>query len=113
LPATVNREIACFKTIFSKALKNGKAEHNPVVGIKQLKENNERDRLISLDEFTPLLVHCPAHLKPIVKLAYHTGMRKSEILKPDLGKDGFKRGVYPAGSRGYQDPGTPLCAPFL
>ena len=46
-PATVNREMACFKTIFSKAMKNGKAERNPVVGVKQLKENNERDRILS------------------------------------------------------------------
>jgi hypothetical protein len=48
-PATINREIACCKTIFSKAMKNGKAEHNPVLGVKQLKENNERDRILSPD----------------------------------------------------------------
>lgn len=94
-PATVNREIACFKTIFSKAMKNGKAERNPVVGVKQLKENNERDRLLSPDEYVRLLSQCPAYLKPIIKLGYHTGMRISEILnltweKVDL-KAGFIR----------------------
>jgi integrase len=65
------------------------------VGVKQLKENNERERLLSPEEFTRLLVQCPAYLKPIVKLAYHAGMRKSEILnltweKADL-KEGFIR----------------------
>lgn len=94
-PATVNREIACFKTIFSKAMKNGKAERNPVVGVKLLKENNERERILSLDEYIRLVTECPAYLKPIVKLAYHAGMRKSEILnltweKVDL-KEGFIR----------------------
>ena len=94
-PATVNREIACFKTIFNKALKNGKAERNPVLGVKQLKENNERDRILSLDEYIRLLAECPAYLKPIVKLAYHSGMRISEILnlkwdRVDL-KEGFIR----------------------
>jgi integrase len=94
-PATVNRELACFKTIFSKAIKNGKAERNPAVGVKQLKENNERDRILTPEEYARLLAHCPAHLKPIVKLAYHSGMRKNEILnltweKVDL-KEGFIR----------------------
>jgi len=68
-PATVNREIACLKTIFNKALRNGKAEHNPALGVKLLKENNERDRILSPEEYIRLLAHCSGHLKPIVKLA--------------------------------------------
>ena len=92
-PATVNREIACLKTIFNKALRNGKAEHNPALGVKLLKENNERDRILSPEEYIRLLAHCSGHLKPIVTLAYHTGMRQGEILgltwdRVDL-KEGF------------------------
>jgi integrase len=79
-PATVNREVACLKTIFSKAVINRKAERNPVMGVKLLKENNKRDRILSPEEYARLLAHCPAHLKPIVKLAYYTGMRQGEIL---------------------------------
>jgi hypothetical protein len=79
-PATVNRELACLKTIFSKALKNDKAERNPTLGVKMLKENNERDRILSQEEYIRLLTPCPGHLKPIVKLAYCTGMRQGEIL---------------------------------
>ena len=79
-PATVNRELAYLKTIFSKAIKNRKAERNPVVGAKQLKENNERDRILSPEEYLRLPAHSPAHLKPIVKVAYHTAMRQGEIL---------------------------------
>jgi integrase len=92
-PATVNRELACFKTIFAKAMKNGKAERNPAQGVKLLKENNERDRLLSSDEYARLLAACPAHLKPVVKVAYHTAMRQGEILNLTWGqvdlKDGF------------------------
>jgi integrase len=91
-PATVNRELACFKTIFSKAIKNGKAERNPAVGVRQLKENNERDRILSPEEYDRLLAHCPAHLKPVVKVAYHSGMRKSEILNLTWGKVDLKGG---------------------
>ncbi len=79
-PATVNREIACLKVIFNRAVKNGKAEKNPSQGIKLLKENNERDRILAPEEYDCLLVHAPARLKPIIKLAYHSGMRRGEIL---------------------------------
>ena len=79
-PASVNRELACFKTIFTKATKNGKADRSPAQGVKLLKENNERDRVLSLEEYSRLLAHCPEHIKPVVKVAYHTGMRQGEIL---------------------------------
>jgi integrase len=79
-PATVNRELACLKTIFTKAQRNGKAERNPIQGVKLLKENNERDMVLSSEEFTKLLAYCPDHLKAIVKVAYYTGMRQGEIL---------------------------------
>lgn len=94
-PATVNREVTTFKTVFNKAMKNGKAERNPAQGVKLFKENNERDRILSPEEYIRLLALCPEHLKPIVKLAYHTGMRRGEILnlkwdRVDL-KEGFIR----------------------
>ncbi|MBM4275699.1 MAG: site-specific integrase [Deltaproteobacteria bacterium] len=91
-PATVNRELACLKTIFNKAVKNGKAEKNPAHGVKLLKENNDRDRVLSSEEYVRLLAHCPAHLKPVVKLAYHTGIRQGEILGLTWGQVDLKEG---------------------
>jgi integrase len=79
-PATVNREIACLKAIFNRAVNNGKAENNPARRIKALKENNERDRILNAEEYARLLQHSPDKLKPIIKLAYHTAMRQGEIL---------------------------------
>jgi site-specific recombinase XerD len=66
-PATVNRELACLKTISSKAVKNGKAERNPVQGVKLLRENNERDRILSSEEYAHLLAESPDHLGPLSK----------------------------------------------
>jgi integrase len=91
-PGTVNREVACLKTIFNKAVKNGKAEKNPAQGVRQLRENNERDRILSLEEYTRLLAHSPAHLKPIIKVAYHTAMRQGEILFLTWGQVDLKEG---------------------
>lgn len=91
-PATVNRELACLKTIFSKAMKNGKAGRNPAQGVKLLKENNERDRILSPEEYAQLLAQCSPHLKQIVKVAYHTGMRQGEILNLTWGQIDLKEG---------------------
>jgi integrase len=91
-PATVNRELACFKTIFNKAMANGKAERNPAARIKLLKENNERDRILSSEEYTRLLAACPQHVKPIVRVAYHTAMRQGEIVSLTWGQVDLKEG---------------------
>ncbi len=98
-PATVNREMACLKTMFNKAIKNGKAERNPAQGLKMLKENNERDRVLSEEEYRRLLAACPEHLKPVVKLAYHTGMRQGEILGLTWGQVDWKEGFIRLGPR--------------
>jgi integrase len=91
-PATVNREIALMRTIFNKAIANGKAERYPFKGVKQLKENNERDRVLTAEEFASLLEHCPDHVKPIVRTAYYTGMRQGEILNLTWGQVDLKEG---------------------
>ena len=74
------------KTIFIKAMLNGKAEKNPLQGVKLFKENNERDRILSPEEYIRLLAACPDYLKPIVKVAYHTAMRQGEILNLTWGR---------------------------
>jgi integrase len=89
-PASVNRELACFKTIFNKAIGNGKAERNPARGVKLLKENNERDRVLTAEEYTRLMAHCPAHIRPVVKVAYYTAMRQGEILNLTWGQVDLK-----------------------
>lgn len=91
-PATVNRELACMKTIFNKGIKNGKAENNPSQGVKLLKENNVRDRLLSDSEYIHLLTVCCEHIKPIVKTAYYTAMRQGEILGLTWGQIDTKEG---------------------
>jgi len=91
-PATINRELACFKTIFNKAIANGKAEKNPAAGVKLLKENNERDRILNSGEYIRLLAACPPHVKPIVKVAYQTAMRQGEILSLTWGQVDLREG---------------------
>jgi integrase len=79
-PATLNRYIACLKTIVNQALTNNLIDRNPIRGVKLFKENNVRDRVLSREEYQRLLEACLGHLVLIVTLAYRTGMRKGEIL---------------------------------
>jgi len=51
-----------------------------MVGVEFEKENNKRDRILSIDEYRRLLEKAPLYLKPILIFAYQVGMRKSEIL---------------------------------
>jgi len=80
-PATVNRELSCFKHMFTKAIQWEMALTNPVKMIRMLKENNERLRYLSVEEINSLLEHAVDYIKPIIITALYTGMRRGEILK--------------------------------
>lgn len=79
-PATVNRELAMLKSLYSRAIAWGQATHNPVRGVRFLKENNVRVRYLTSDEGRRLEAACSPMLAAIVVLARHTGMRRGEIL---------------------------------
>ncbi len=94
-PATVNREVSTMKSVFNKAIRDGKLEKNPTKGVKFLKEGNERDRVLSYEEWERYRAQCPSWYLPIAVTAYRTAMRKSEITnmtpsRIDL-KEGFIR----------------------
>lgn len=68
---------------------------NPVSAVPFLDEQNIRDRILTPEEFERMLNAAPEYLKPILLCAYHTGMRRGEILnltwdRVDL-KSGFIR----------------------
>lgn len=79
-PATLNRYIACLKTIVNRAMANNLLDRNPIRGVKLFKENNVRDRVLTQGEYQALLGASPMHIKPMVKLGYFVGMRRGEIL---------------------------------
>jgi integrase len=84
-PATVNRELECLKRMFNVArrgllvLKGGAPAENPVAFVSKEREHNERDRMLSPVEFARVVEAAEAWLKPILLVAYHTGMRQGEI----------------------------------
>lgn len=80
-PATINRELAAMKAAFNLAIKEWEwCRDNPMSKVSMEKENNQRDRWLSLEEEEGLLKTCPSWIKEIVSFALHTGMRRGEIL---------------------------------
>jgi len=78
--ATVNRELAWLRHLFTKAIEWGKALENPVKKVKFFKENNSRLRYLQTEEIQALLDACFAKTRPIIEAALNTGMRKGELM---------------------------------
>jgi len=68
--------------MLKKAVSWGMLEHSPFEKGESLcqKENRGRLRFLSEDEIDALLRECPSHLRDIVEVDLHTGMRRGEIL---------------------------------
>ncbi len=79
-PATINRELAFLQRVFNVAMKNDKVERNPVTPDMLSKENNQRVRFLSQDEEARLRGALPDEHWPLVAVALHTGLRRSEQL---------------------------------
>jgi integrase len=79
-PATVNRDLACLKNMFFKAIEWGYLEKHPMKGVALLKEPPGRLRFLTMEEAGRLLRELPEETGQVVMFALNTGMRKSEIL---------------------------------
>jgi len=80
-PATINRDLSRLRRMFSLAVEWELLEESPMAGIRFLRENNARTRYLSLEESQRLIASCIApHIRALVTVALHSGMRLGEIL---------------------------------
>ena len=82
-PATVNRITSCLRHMITQGQKWEMVDDESakrIKSVKLLKEDNKRLRFLTLEECQRLIACCREHLKPIVTVALHTGMRRSQIL---------------------------------
>jgi len=89
---SLNKEIACLKTIVRRALLNGQINRNPIMGVRKFKEI-PRDRTLTPEEYQGFFRECPYRLRPIIQLGYSTGMRCGEILGLKWSQLDFKNKV--------------------
>ena len=91
--ATINRELALLKNMFTKAVEWNLATSNPVKKVKLFIERPMQLRVLDNREFNKLYNSASDFLKPVLIVAINTGMRLGEILRlkwQDVNfKDGF------------------------
>lgn len=83
-PGTVNRELGNLKNMMNVAVSWGHLDRNPFSKVKFLHVPRGPERVLGEDEEVRLLAACDevrsAYLRPIILLAFNTGMRRGEIL---------------------------------
>lgn len=78
-PATVNRELALLKHLFSH--NEALIPQNPVRKVKFLEEDNEQLRVVTHDEENLYLLACSQPLRDIAILMLELGMRPEEVCR--------------------------------
>ena len=97
---TIDQEIGKVKSMIFKAFDNNKVGGDTIKKFRKIKKLDKgnasaRTRVISRVEFDGMLKDAPLHLRHILMMAYHTGMRKGEILPLTWDKvDLKKRFIY-------------------
>lgn len=91
-PATVNRELAALKSMFKKAVEWKRLNENPARQVKLFKTQG-RLRFLMPEEIQTVLSNCSDHLRPIVTVAVHTGLRKTELLTLKRTQTDFTLGI--------------------
>lgn len=77
---TVNLELACLKTMLSKAVDWDKLTVNPASKVKKFREAPARERILDAAEARRLVEYAGPGLRPVLVIALNTGMRRGEIL---------------------------------
>jgi integrase len=109
--ATVNRELALLRHLFNIAIDKGYTDFNPARGFKRLPEAPWRHKFyFSEPEIDKLMSAAAPHLRPILAMAFGTGLRKGDILGLKWRDVDLERGII---SIQMQKTGEPIEIPLI
>lgn len=109
--ATVNRELALLRHLFNIAIDKGYTDYNPVRGFKRFPEAPWRHKFFfSESEIEKLIGASAPHLRPILAVAFGTGLRKGDILGLKWRDVDLERGII---SIQMQKTGEPIEIPLI
>lgn len=91
--ASRNRYLIMLKAVFSKAVEWGMLTSSPAKPIEFLRGQEARTRFLTTEEVERLLDGASKRFRPLLILALHTGMRKSEIFRLRWSDIDFQTGL--------------------
>jgi integrase len=89
---TINNDHIILKHCLNVAIRRGFLITNPASKVPLPDPHNERDRVLTEEEWNKLYAASRAHLKPILLLAYHLGQRLGEIVQLTWDRVDLQRG---------------------
>ncbi|HWE22977.1 MAG TPA: site-specific integrase, partial [Myxococcales bacterium] len=92
-PATLDKEVELLKRILNYAVACGDLKSNPVADVKLLRKPNVRRSVLDEAAFEKVLAKAEPHVKPILLVAFDTGMRRSEVVGLKWSQVDLKAGV--------------------
>ncbi|MFC1526910.1 tyrosine-type recombinase/integrase [Candidatus Latescibacterota bacterium] len=78
-PAAVNRELACFRALFRKAVEWERMAVSPMKVVKSFKEVPNPPRMLEHDEVAKILQELPDRVRALLACAAYAGLRAREI----------------------------------
>lgn len=119
--ATIDQEVGSAKTMIFKAFDNNMVSGDTLKTFKVVNKllkagANARDKVLSPGEFESLYDHASRHIKGILAMGYHTGMRKGEILGLTWNKVDIKNRVIrlePEDTKDNEPRTIPMCDKLL
>ena len=107
--STVNRELACLKTILAIAVEWDRLRSDPAKKVKRFQVDNQKLIFLDREECRRLLEACPRYLRPIVHVGILTGLRRTRLLRLKWKDVDFKLGViYVQNAKGGKSQELPM-----
>ena len=89
---TINNDHIVLKHCLNVAVRRGLLAGNPAARVPMPNPQNERDRVLSEEEWGKLYHAAKTHLRPVLLLAYQLGQRMGEIVNLSWDRVDLKRG---------------------